>query len=411
MPSTDDSTASPPVAALERRWLLPALVVSSAIVHVAAVRGGGPSPLGAFVSNPFASVALAGIFVHYLVATTERISRERVIQATPVVLVAPLVALAAGGGAVAPARLFLFALAGLGVVGAAGYVYDVVRAEGALVRSRRLDDFAAALMLPLAAAQAPWGLWTTYDLNPVYDAHVYAFEERLGLRFSLVGVQSYRFWPLSGVATACYAALPIGLSLLALKQPTSRRRSRVLVSAVVTGVVGFTLYRVCPVVGPLQAYPDVYPARLPELAPRDIAPLVVALAAPRNGMPSLHAAWALIVAFNMHGLPRAWIVSGWIFVAMTLWAAMGLTDTHWLTDLVVAVPFSVALQSAIVGSWSGPRVRYRLTVFLLCAIWTGLWLAALRTGDIARLPGWVAWLAFVSTVLVPLVLERRLEPR
>jgi len=91
---------------------------------------------------------------------------------------------------------------------------------------------------------------------------------------------------------------------------------------------------------------------------------------------------------------------------MTIWAAIGPDGSHWLMDIVVAVPFAVAIQSAFVTSrLEGARRTW--TDVISCAALTAVWLIGFRaTGLLLRLPTPAAWLAVVATVWWPLSRQR-----
>ena len=90
------------------------------------------------------------------------------------------------------------------------------------------------------------------------------------------------------------------------------------------------------------------------------------------------------------------------FVILTLWAVMGLDDTHWLTDVVVGVPLAVAVQSAFVPS-PGVAPARRWTTVMACAVLTLLWLVAIRAGSpLLDLPPTLAWIIVLGTVGWPL---------
>jgi hypothetical protein len=79
---------------------------------------------------------------------------------------------------------------------------------------------------------------------------------------------------------------------------------------------------------------------------------------------------------------------------------MGLDDTHWFMDMVVAVPLAVAIQSAVITDEYGGR--HWATVMAGGAL-TVVWLIGLRVADpLLRLPTIAAWLAVIVTVCWPL---------
>jgi ABC-type multidrug transport system permease subunit len=66
-------------------------------------------------------------------------------------------------------------------------------------------------------------------------------------------------------------------------------------------------------------------------------------------MPSLHAVWAYLVVFATQGLRRFIRMAAAMFAALTLVAAIEIGG-HWFVDLVVALPFAVAVQALVTFS-------------------------------------------------------------
>ncbi len=111
---------------------------------------------------------------------------------------------------------------------------------------------------------------------------------------------------------------------------------------VVTGIAGFILYQICPATGPIH----VFAAKFPDAPPSAATVQTMVLDNfPRNALPSLHSAWALLIWWSARYC-RNWIRwSASAFLALTLLATLGLGE-HYLIDLVVAAPFAVAAMSA-----------------------------------------------------------------
>jgi hypothetical protein len=375
------------------------LLAAVPVVEAVAAVQGGPGPSLAVVRNPFAAIALASVFCRYIIYDRAGRTRKWIVYLTPLTW---LVALAIEGRSAPPPLLWLDMLFGLGVLGAFGFLLAAASVTDAEAKSRYVEQLLNALLFPLGASMVSFGLWSTYRINPVYDGRIYAFEEILGFKFSIVGVKSYHLLsPLSGLATACYTLLALAMTVVAGAQASARRERQFLTATVVAGACGFALYFVCPVVGPLTAFGPLYPGALPVLAPD--APLLIApTGAPRNGMPSLHTIWALLLWFNLGGLPARLRQGLKVFVILTLWAVMGLDDTHWLTDVVVGVPLAVAIQSAVVPSPAVAGIR-RWTTVAVCTALTAVWLAALRAGEpLISLPSALAWMVVLVTVCWPL---------
>ena len=182
--------------------------------------------------------------------------------------------------------MWLDMLFALGVLGVCGFLLAAAVSD-AEAKSRYVEQLLNALLFPLGASMVSFGLWATHRVNPVYDTRIYAFEEILGFKFSIIGVKSYHLLrPFSGLASACYAMLAVAMTVVAGAQGCTRRERNFLTATVVAGACGFALYFLCPVVGPLTAFRPLYPNALPDLGPD--APLLVAVdrsAAQRHAVP------------------------------------------------------------------------------------------------------------------------------
>lgn len=381
-----------------RLWVFWPLVASAAIVQVLATRIGGPPPSVAIVRNPFAAIAAASVFWRYLVHDAGTARRKRIVYLSPAAVLCGALAMQRGDPAPLP---LLDVCVALGALGIGGFLAAIAQAGDVASRDRWTGHLSSALLLPVSASMVSFGLWATSHLNPVYDGRVYLFERQLGISGSLLGVWTYRLLePFSGVATLCYTTVAIGLAIVAARQATARRESDVLTAAVAAGAVGFGLYFVCPVVGPLQAFAPPYPAALPDLSA--VGALITAAAGPpRNGMPSLHTVWALLIWFNAQRLTPAWRRAMGTFAILTIWAAMGLDDTHWLTDVVVAVPFAVAIQAVFVARPLGAARARRDAAW--CSAIVAAWLLAItKSGVLANLPAPAAWTAIAASIVWPL---------
>ena len=282
-----------------------------------------------------------------------------------------------------------------GLVGLGWYLRDAMRASGD-GRRAALVELRDASIVPLAVMQVPFFLWATTGLDPVFDARVLAIEGRLGVELTALAHRAFDAVPLADVASlACYFGLPVGLAVAAHVQPTGDRRSRVLAAIVACGIVGFTLYAVSPVVGLFPAYPE----GAPPAASVEGVPLTVAAEVPRNGMPSLHTAWALLIAMNAAALRGAWRPALVTFAGLNVWAATGAVG-HWALDILVAVPLATSVQAAVVLS-SGPRRPMATAGAAACVTLVVAWTAGIRLNLLAGLPGPAAWLAVVATIGLP----------
>ena len=391
-----------PSASRIRTILLVVLLCSLAGVIWRTRSLGGP-PLELSVLSLFACFGYASVAAHYLV--TARAARSRVIA------VGTLTAAAAVVTALGLIREFdlkstaIWLLVTAGCVGAVMYIGEIALAASSHVRSERLHAFRDALIVPAAVVIAPFFLWTNARINPVYDARVYGFEDILGVPFAYFAMRSYS---LAGrfalVPTGCYLALPVGFTLLAAKQASSAAMTRVLLAVTMAGACGFVLYAICPAVGPIQALSVPFSTPLPHLAPESMVPMVVARHVPRNGMPSLHTVWALLIVWNAAQLRWPWRSALTLFAWMNVWAAMGAYQ-HWFMDLIVAVPLAAALQIAFAPGRVHPSTR-RWIFATVCAAVTLAWLLALRFGVLLDAPPWLAWTLVSASVVGPFAMVR-----
>jgi hypothetical protein len=375
------------------------ILAGAAAVEVVAFVQGGPRPSHAILAVPFASIGVTSVLWYDLLWEQQRQRRKLVALLAPVVFGAGFLW---RGPSATPGLAVLAGMTMLGPLGIASFVWSAYHARDPYTRGDHIDHLAAALIVPVAASMVAFGLWSTYGVNPVYDARIFSFEDILGLRFSLIGMRSYALLsPLSGVATFCYFTVAVGVVVTAIQQQRVTNRIDTLWSSVIVGAIGVVLYFVCPVVGPLQAFAS-YPAALP--ATVSGWPLIIASeGVPRNGMPSLHAAWALLIWFNAAGLERGVRHGLRAFAALMLWATMGLEDTHWLMDLVVSVPLTVGVHRVVGAMHDKQQRTARYLDAAVCAIIVAAWMIGFRTGVLQIFTSFMAWAAVTVTVAWPLV--------
>jgi len=173
-----------------------------------------------------------------------------------------------------------------------------------------------------------------------------------------------------------------------------------------TTLVGYALYLLFPLVGPVSAFGAAYPYSPPDIAAAFTAPLDTPLA-PRNCMPSLHTVWVLLIWW--HCRPLAWPmrIGAGVYLVFTLLATLGF-GFHYLVDLIVAFPFAMLVQAQATPQSAATHSRRQWSM-LLGAVLVAVWLLAIRYG----LP-FLAWSPVASlaasalTVAVVWQLEHRL---
>ena len=102
---------------------------------------------------------------------------------------------------------------------------------------------------------------------------------------------------------------------------------------------------------------------------------------PRNAIPSLHMTWPLLLFFSCRR--RIQKIGASVLVLLTILATLGIGQ-HYLVDLVVAVPFALAIHAAFERDWSIAGIGIGLTM---------VWLLTLRCGFAGMLEyGWLWWM-------------------
>jgi hypothetical protein len=287
------------------------------------------------------------------------------------------------------AGLALTAVLGVPLLGAAFGVPSLA-ALAWLARRRRdsptMEALLAACLWPAFSAITGACLQQTPALGArTLDQYVWAADAALGAQPSFaLGARLASHPVVLEVLSQVYNYLPLSLAIGFAAERRARRPADLLTAALAAGVLGYGIYLLFPVVGPAYVVP-AFP-----LLPADGAgALRPAADAYRNGMPSLHFGWSLLILRHCWRCGRAarWfaLVNAALVAAATL--AFGL---HYLMDLVVAVPFVEAVEALVPGV-GGPAAR-RLG-FGAGALGTAALLLAIRCQWIASMPMMLAAMA------------------
>ncbi|HUB78956.1 MAG TPA: phosphatase PAP2 family protein [Bryobacteraceae bacterium] len=227
-----------------------------------------------------------------------------------------------------------------------------------------------------------------------FDYYLYRFDGSLGFQPSfLAGRLLRRFPPLFLVEMTVYNCFGFWFSIVYAVHANSRAKYPVNVvkMLVVNALAGFSLYFICPAMGPKYAFPS-----FPNLAPAIQAAPILMKGAP-NAIPSLHFGGALLLCWFCR--PWKWLFRLMsLFAALTALATMGMGE-HYLIDLVVAVPYALAI---LAFSSQVPERRLPLAAGAAMVL---LWLFTLR---LVHFYAPVAWTLALATVTVSFALERRL---
>lgn len=376
-----------------------------ALTELAGLANTLPSPLriglGGILQLPFLAPALLGTFVAQILLRPIRNELLATVLAAAV-LAYPIYA-KAGLEAAAAATAPMCALGG-GTI--AVLATQALRHRGEQ-RKRVLDVLLPALILTGFVLLTSPMLFLTAALWPTtYDHHLYLADAAFGRPLSFDVARLARSVPLlPPLCLAVYVALPLALIVVhALRRRQQEPSPDTLVAFVAVTVVGYLGFLVVPVAGPLYAFPDLFPLEPPD--PAGLEPVkTVVQPFPRNCMPSLHSAWALLILWNARPLARPLRVTAMLFVAVTLLATVAL-GFHYVVDLVAAFPLTLAVQA-----WAARTADAQLRRRAMAA---GLGLTAgwivLVTGGLAllRISPAVPWGLALSVIAASVHLECRL---
>jgi hypothetical protein len=232
----------------------------------------------------------------------------------------------------------------------------------------------AAILFPIF-----WSVGSTFvlgigaNLTPItLDRYLYAADGSFGFQPAFAGARlllGHRW--LWNAAAGCYFNLPFALTAAWLhlrKERGGREAAGFVKFAIFLALAGFGIYFIFPASGPGGAFPGDFPYHAPDVP---ILPVRVGLVA-RNCIPSLHTAWILMLVWCAAPMPRRLRPVFWAFCALNLLYALS-AGGHYLVDLIVAVPFTVAVRYGVRQAWTSPAFVVNTGV-------VALWLAVLRFG-------------------------------
>jgi len=268
-------------------------------------------------------------------------------------------------------------------------------------RKMLLYGFFPAVLFVCSEWTATTLLDITEKLHPkTFDLFLVSFDSSLRVQFSFLMGQAFWTWPwLRFFCLVIYIALPLPLALVYSAHLRGKKENAfaVMLAFLIAGPLGVLCYNMVPAIGPAHLFGPAFPFHPLSTADAlriNVVPILTT--GPRNAMPSLHLAWVLLVWWNSRGLAR-WIRAiAMTFVVFTAMATIG-TGEHYFVDLVVAFPFSLAVQAMC--SYSLPFSGERRTGFLFGTFVTLIWLALLSfsTGIFWSSPV-VPWTMVIATV-------------
>jgi len=168
---------------------------------------------------------------------------------------------------------------------------------------------------------------------PTMDWYLYRADQYLGMDGLTLARWVFSTPVVKAVLLVAYESLAVAFAIV-----WSAERSPVMLRAVLlAAVAGFLCYRIAPATGPLYAFRG-----FPWIPPHTSGQVLVDVRIPRNCLPSLHFAWALLLLWNCRG--RALQAFSSAFLFLTALATVGLGE-HYFVDLLASVPFCGAVQA------------------------------------------------------------------
>jgi len=278
--------------------------------------------------------------------------------------------------------------------GVAALLVLVYRATGMPPAESRktLEILGNTALIPGLCLVSIVAVWLDMRFTPrTWDWSLYTFDHSFGVEPSFfLGRIYWQHSTLRFLAGLFYSSLPVNMCLICAIWLRRRRLGApdARLAFVIMGVLGFLLYQLCPAAGPLYLTGRAFPYH--ELPVSGTLQNIVISGAPRNAMPSLHIASCLLIVYNSWRHSLLLRIYTLVCLVLTAFATLG-TGEHYLVDLIVAVPLSVAVQLVC----SKRMVPAAALLALVAA-----WLLALRTGA-ALQPDepWHMWSAVAATLV------------
>ncbi|HUI53156.1 MAG TPA: phosphatase PAP2 family protein [Terriglobales bacterium] len=248
-------------------------------------------------------------------------------------------------------------------------------------RTAYLSAFIPAFMLVGSEWLTPPLLhWGEANHPRTLDLFLLIFDSTLGFQPSFWMGRLFEGIPLlRSISLVFYFGLPLLIALVFVEHLRGNR-TRALVAflifffAAILGAASYSLYPAC---GPISLLGVNFPHTDLPFSKASHLPLEpVPIPGPRNAMPSMHMAWAILAWWLSRDL-RRWVNLVCIaFLVFTVSATLG-TGEHYFIDLIVAFPFSLCMY----GLFSldvAFRERTRVRALVGGALGLFLWLALLR---------------------------------
>jgi hypothetical protein len=254
--------------------------------------------------------------------------------------------------------------------------------------------------------------WTSAAHPKTLDLYLLSFDYSLGVELASSAGRWYAMnsWVhIPSLIVYVGLAIPITVVYAGRLVRFKEKALPAMLAFLVTGPIGILFYNLFPACGPHALFQNGFPFHPFPMAQASrllLEPLAVA--GPRNAIPSLHMGWALLAWWYSRGLSVTERGIALVFLVVTAFATLG-TGEHWFVDLIVAFPFALMIQglSSYNLSWKDTR---RLGAFAFGLFATLAWLGMLRYGGkIFWTSPLVPWALAVGTVALTVIRQMKLD--
>jgi hypothetical protein len=288
-------------------------------------------------------------------------------------------------------------IATLGLSGFCGLcllIYWVGGERKQLLRVLLLALIFLTLNMMLSSLLKLAALWNTRR----YDLGIYAMDSANwdGVVAFLGSLLARHAWMFHFEETVYYALPGVIILVFAFHTYRSHDLEINLLGLYLTlAILGFLLYFVIPACGPIYAFAKLFPFALPPVGTAALASDVFKNSP--NAMPPLHFASALMLYWNSRPW-RGLRIFTFLFLIFTGVATLG-SGEHYVTDLVVAIPFAVALQTYF-GAASN-----KIAVVAFSSILVSIWFLAILIFPVGGAPPWLLWALTLGSIASPALLS------
>ena len=224
----------------------------------------------------------------------------------------------------------------------------------------------------------------------VLDRYLLAADGSFGLQPGFVAAAFILSHPaVRSVCELCYFGMPVALASL-LHTASSRRLVFLSLLLAVSALVGYAVF---PAVGAQVAFASRFPGEPPATNPSFGSDMFEPGGVPRNIMPSLHTAWGIALLLAAWPLGKWWRCGMLLYLVPMLFYALA---SHYLCDMIVAVPWTLAALSALDKRWQTAAVYLALAVGWMLLIRFALPLLYVSPA--------IPWLLAAATLATPAVL-------